>query len=510
MENLPLRSTETDAGAAKPSVDAGADRPDAGTASPDAGGASADAGAMTAPQTPYAVWRQTEPIYELYPRHFSAAGNFAGVEAKLPDLKALGIGIVWLLPVNEIGSIVPANGGQATDAPWGNPYAVKSYEHVNAEYGSDGTEAGAEADLTRLVAAAHALDLHVILDWVPNHTAWDNPLVTSHPDWYVHDSSGAIAAVEGFPWIAQLDWSNTDLRAYMIGVMSNWVRTFDLDGFRIDFAHGMPLDFFDELRPALEQVKPVFLLAEAGDVAFHPVFDMTYDWNVYPLLGNVANGSQTVSAIDDALLNTQLIPYASQPDALIMRMTYNHDDNGNFTLQDRYKGGIKTFAVLACTLPGKPLVFDGQEVGMGVFNGQEVVPSAPLTHNPAVKIDWTDTDGYRPFYTKLLRLYRANSALNHAGVEDFRKIDTTPGDFPYAYVRRSGANVVVVVLNLSANAYSAVTLNPQDNVGSIDGDYVELFSQAPVTLSAGLSLQLAPWDYRVYVQGPRDSTSNSP
>lgn len=291
--------------------------------------ASADA---TFPEEPFAVWRQREPIYELYVRHFSPAGNFKGVEAKLPELKALGIGILWLLPVNEIGSITPANGGVAIDAPHGNPYAVKSYERVNPEYGSDGTEASAAADLKSLVAAAHKLGIHVIVDWVPNHTAWDNPLMTSHPEWYARDAGGAVRPVSGeFPWIAQLDWSNADLREYMTTVMTSWMQRFDIDGFRIDFAHAMPVSFFAQLRPRLEKVKPAFLLAEAGDAAFHPTFDMTYDWNVYPMLGDVAGGTKPPTAIDDVLLSTQLVPYASMPDALVMRMTYNHDDNGKFT-----------------------------------------------------------------------------------------------------------------------------------------------------------------------------------
>jgi glycosidase len=444
------------------------------------------------PAVPFSEWRK-EPIYELYVRHFSQAGNFAGVTEKLPELKALGVGIVWLLPIHEIGSIVAANGGQATDAPYGNPYAVKAYERLNAEYGSDD-------DFRALVRAAHGLGMHVLVDWVPNHTAWDNHLVTEHPDWYVR-KNGVIQPVVDFPWIAQLDWSSADLRDYMTNVMVDWIRKYDFDGFRIDYAHGMPIDFFSALRPKLEAAKPVFLLAEAGDVAFHPAFDMTYDWNVYPLFGDVASGAKPVSAIDDVLLNTQLLPYATMPDALVMRMTYNHDDNGNFTLQDRYRGGIKTFAVLAATLPGKPLVFDGQEVGMNVFDGSAIRPSIPLGHDPKVKIVWTDSDGYRPFYTKLLQLHRANSALSHTSMADFRKITTTPADRPYAFVRRDGANTVLVILNLGDGALR-VTLSPAANVGAIDGDYVELFSGKSETVKAGDALDLAPWEYRVYVQGP--------
>jgi glycosidase len=456
-------------------------------------------------EEPFQRWRRREPIYELYVRHFSPAGNFKGVEAKLPELRDLGVGIVWLLPVNEIGSIEPSpHGGQTIDAPHGNPYAVKSYERLNPEYGSDGTEASAEADLKSLVARAHRLGMHVILDWVPNHTAWDNPLLDEHPDWYVHDATGATKPVSSeFAWIAQLDWSKPGLRDYMTRAMVSAIERFDLDGFRIDFAHSMPKDFFAALRLELERVKPAFLLAEAGDVASHPTFDMTYDWNVYPVLGDVAHGHRPPSAIDDVLLHTQLVPYQSMPDALVMRMTYNHDDNGKFTLGDRYRGGIKTFAVLASTLPGKPLVFDGQEVGMNVFDGTTVRPSAPLGHDPKVKIDWSDPDGFRPFYRKLLRLFRANAALHQPGMADFRKVGSLPSDEPYVFVRRADAEqAVLVVTNLSDRELPSVILEPNTEAGSIDGDYVELFSGRKERIVVGKPMRLAPWEYRVYVRGP--------
>jgi cyclomaltodextrinase / maltogenic alpha-amylase / neopullulanase len=493
-EATPLVATDDGAG------EGGAANVDGGGG---AGGSvlSGDGGGSVA-ATPFEVWRQREPIYELYVRHFSEAGTFKGVEERLPELKALGIGIVWLLPVHEIGSIVSVNGSVAIDAPHGNPYAVKSYERLNPEYGSLGTEESAEADLESLVESAHGLDMRVILDWVPNHTAWDNPLTLEHPDWYVWEN-GAIKPVgPEFQWIAQLDWSNEPLRDYMADQMVDFVERFDLDGFRIDFAHSMPLEFFDELRGRLEEVKPVFLLAESGDIGFHPTFDMTYDWNVYPVFGDVAWESQPVTAIDDALYFSQLIPYADKPDALVMRMTYNHDDNGKFTLGERYRDGIKTFAVLACTLPGKPLLFDGQEVGMNVFDGMSVQHSTPLGHDPAVKIDWSDPDGYRPFYTKLLQLFRANPALHQPGMGDFRRIDTQPSAGAYSFVRRNGEDAVVVVLNLSDETLPSVTLAPSENAGPIEGEYVELFSEASVSLAVGQEMILEPWAYRVYVRGP--------
>jgi glycosidase len=436
---------------------------------------------------PYETWRAREPIYELYVRHFSEEGTFKGVEARLPELRALGIGIVWLLPVNEIGSL------DYIDAPHGNPYAVKAYERVNPEYGSD-------QDLRDLVAAAHRLGMSVILDWVPNHTAWDNHLIAEHPEWYVR-RDGQIQAVGGeFGWIAQLDWARPELRTYMTAQLVDWVRRFDVDGFRIDFAHHMPIDYFESLRARLEEEKPVFLLAEAKDPAFHRAFDMVYDWSVYPVLGDVAHG-RAPTAIDDVLLHEQLIPYAAIPDALVMRMTYNHDDNGKFTLGARYRDGIRTFAVLELLLPGKPLIFDGQEVGMNVFDGTAVRPSINLGHDPRVKIDWADPDGYRPFYTKLLQLHRAHPALHQPGMADFRKIDVRGSDRAYAFVRRADSmdRAVVVVTNLSDQSITT-ELAPAPNAGSIDGDYVELFSGEAIALRAGTALALPPWGYRVYVR----------
>jgi 1,4-alpha-glucan branching enzyme len=343
--------------------------------------------------------------------------------------------------------------------------------------------------------------MHVIIDWVPNHTAWDNPLMAQHPEWYAR-KNGVVQPVGEFPWIAQLDWSQPGLRAYMLDAMDAFTKKFDVDGYRIDYAHSMPLAFFDALRARLEQHKPVFLLAEAGARDFHPTFDMTYDWNVYPMLGDVAWGHRPVSAIDDALYHTQLLPYASAPNGLVMRMTYNHDDNGKFTLGARYRGGIKTFATLCTLLPGKPLVFDGQEVGMNVFDGSQVKASINLGHDPAVKIDWNDPDGFRPFYTKLLQLFRANPALHQPGMADFRKVHTQPSNPAYAFMRRAGDDAVVVVLNLSAQDLPAVNLVPEANVGAFANEYTELFSGAKEVLTYGKTVHLAPWEYRVYVRGP--------
>lgn len=138
---------------------------------------------------------------------------------------------------------------------------------------------------------------------------------------------------------------------------------------------------------------------------------------------------------------------------------------------------------------------------MNVFDGTTVRPSINLGHDPAVKFDWSDADGYRPFYTKLLQLFRANPALHHAGMADFRKVDTTGGAGVYSFVRRAGTSAVLVILNLSATDLPSVALTPSANAGTIAGSYIDLFSGKPEPVVAGQSIHLEPWAYRVFVQG---------
>jgi hypothetical protein len=136
---------------------------------------------------------------------------------------------------------------------------------------------------------------------------------------------------------------------------------------------------------------------------------------------------------------------------------------------------------------------------MNVFDGTTVRPSINLGHDPRVKIDWSDPDGFRPFYTKLLQLHRAHPALHQPGMADFRKLDVRGSDRAYAFIRRHDERAVVVVTNLSDQSI-AITLEPAPNAGGIDGAYVELFGELPTDLHAGKTLALEPWGYRVFVR----------
>jgi glycosidase len=75
-----------------------------------------------------------------------------------------------------------------------------------------------------MVKIAHSKGMYVILDWVANHTAWDNQWITDHPDWYTHDASGKIIPpVADWSDVAELNYNNKEMRDAMIDAMKFWV-----------------------------------------------------------------------------------------------------------------------------------------------------------------------------------------------------------------------------------------------------------------------------------------------
>jgi 1,4-alpha-glucan branching enzyme len=176
-------------------------------------------------------WARSASIYQINQRQFTPEGTFRAAEAHLPRLRDFGVDIVWLMPVNPIGE-------RNRKGDLGSPYAVKDYYAVNPEFGT-------VDDLRHFVDTAHDLGLHVILDWVANHTAWDNVLVTEHPEWYARDWKGDFRPTPWWDWhdIIDLDYSHEGLREWMTAAMVHWVKEVGVDGFRCDVAGFVPLDF---------------------------------------------------------------------------------------------------------------------------------------------------------------------------------------------------------------------------------------------------------------------------
>ncbi len=382
--------------------------------------------APAAALAPDTSWVARCAIYEVNVRDFSPGGNLRGVTAGLGRIQAVGANVIWLMPIYPVGVL-------ERKGPLGSPYAVRDYGAINPDFGT-------AADLRALVRAAHERGMKVILDWVPDHTAPDNPWVTAHPDYYYRDSLGRPAVphdLQGRPtdWtdVVQLDYGNPAMRTAMIAAMRHWLVDFDLDGFRQDVAHFIPPDFWREANAELRSAvpRPILLLAEAGGLEMHRVgFDLTYGWDSYARLKAVWKGAPADSFVRAEVADQRAMP----PGGMRMRFTTNHDetawDNPPVTLFGGSAGARAAFVAMAL-LPGRPLIYDGQEVEspqkLGLFVREAVDWNQP--HAAAA----------RAFYGRVLHLARADSAFVSG---DLQRVETSAPSDVIAY-RRGDAVVLV-------------------------------------------------------------------
>ena len=231
-------------------------------------------------------WSHNVSIYEVNTRQYTPEGTFKAFDAHIDEIKKLGIGLVWFMPINPIGE-------KNRKGNLGSYYSVKDYKAVNPEFGT-------LEDFKETVKKVHDAGMYVIIDWVANHTAWDNVWVSEHPEFYTKDSLGNfVPPVADWHDVIDLNYDNKELWKYMIDAMKYWVKECDIDGFRCDVAGMVPIDFWISARTELDKVKKVFMLAEAEGPEFHEAFDMTYSWNLLHLMNDLAQGKTSVQAIRD-------------------------------------------------------------------------------------------------------------------------------------------------------------------------------------------------------------------
>jgi glycosidase len=378
-------------------------------------------------------WAQHANIYEVNVRQFTPEGTFVAFEKHLPRLQQMGVDILWFMPIQPIGI-------RNRKGALGSYYSCSDYTAVNAEFGT-------LEDFKRVVKRAHALGMHVIIDWVANHTAWDHAWVSQHPDWYKKDERGEIHSYtyrntpdsepEYWTDVVGLDFNHKKLWLAMADAMLYWLRETDIDGFRCDVASLVPTPFWEEVRGLLEQIKPVFMLAESDAPDLHvSAFDMTYDWRLYDALKLIAAGKVHARALRDWWAYEQ----ATYPrDAYRMRYTANHDSNSWHGHDVEFYGdAFKAMAVLAATLPGMPLI----------YGGQEAVLDRKLAFFEKDDIDWKNFP-LQDFYAGWLQLKRAHPALANGAAGDNLKWLPSKDDV-VAFTRGNDTNGFRVAVNLSA------------------------------------------------------------
>jgi glycosidase len=395
----------------------------------------ARAAESTATGMAHVPWSRHAAIYQVNVRQFSADGTLKAAMADLPRVKALGVDILWLMPLQPIGKL-------ERKGSLGSYYSIRDYTAVNPEFGT-------LADARAFVQAAHALGMKVILDWVANHTAFDHPWTREHKDWYKLDAHGEIFPVTfnaGAPneehWsdVTALNYDSPALRDAMIAAMKFWVRETDLDGFRCDVASLVPTPFWERARRELDADKPMFMLAESDERELHrAAFDMTYSWDLAALFHQVGQGKAGAAELRDWAAKE---PHGYPASAYRMRFTANHDFNSwNGTDAELYGDAYLPLAVLTFTLPGMPLVYNGQESRLTKrLEFFEKDPIAWKTHELA------------PFYTALVALKHKHPALGNGQYGGALALVDVGNAQLFAFRRALGTDEVTVVVNVTRSA----------------------------------------------------------
>jgi glycosidase len=413
-------------------------------------------------------WADNATIYEVNVRQYTKEGTFKAFQTHLPRLKALGVKILWFMPLQPISAV-------NRKGSLGSPYSIADYKGINPEYGT-------EADFKALVTAAHASGFKIVLDWVANHTGWDNKWITDHPDWYTKGADGKITWPVGTDWtdVADLNYGSQAMRAEMIASMKYWLTNYDIDGFRADVAGAVPTDFWETARKELDTVKPIWMVAEDEGVGalVDNAFNANYGWSFLGKMSSMAAGSSGKIPAIDAVLTSEGYPTGTYP----MTFITNHDENSwNGTEHERLGTAVKMLSAFYFTAPGMPLIYSGQEVALNkrlkFFEKDEIVwKASPMT----------------AFYQKLVAMKTKNSALNTDMTPAPTKFLSATNYFTPAYGRADGKNKVFVVLNLSRDKVTTTVTS-----GAFVGTYYEVFTGKATKVSSKHKVTLHGHGYLV-------------
>jgi len=400
-------------------------------------------------------------IYQVNMRAFSSTHNFQGVINRLDSIKALGVNVVYLMPVYPVGQLKSVN----------SPYCIRSFDSV-------GTEFGSLTDLRNLVDGAHSRGMAVILDFVVNQTSWDHPWITQHPDWYLQDGSGNIEQLGSYTDVAALNFADTSMRAALVQAMRGWIFRANMDGFRCDFADNPPIDFWQNTIANLRGITThkLLMLAEGTRSGNYGAgFDYNFGMQFYGTTLKGIFGGGAVTQIDNS--NTVEYSGASGTNQIVRYLT-NHDVDGSdgspVTLFGGKAGNLAAFTVIAY-MKGVPFVYNGTEVAF---------PTAITFPFTSVVIDWTQNHDVTGQYEQILAFRNSSNAIRRGTLTSYDNNDIC------AFTKTSGSETVAVFSNLRNGTIGYSLPAALQNT-----TWTNAFTGAAVTL--GTTLSLTAYQYLV-------------
>ncbi len=423
-------------------------------------------------------WAKNANIYEVNIRQHTPEGTFkAFQEGHLKRLNDMGVDILWLMPIFPISET-------KRKGTLGSYYAVSDFRTTNPEFGT-------MDDFKSLLKEAHSYNMKIILDWVPNHTGWDHVWIKAHPDYFTQVADTITDPLnpetgESWGWtdVADLNYDNPKMRAEMISDLLFWVNEIGVDGYRMDVAHGVPLDFWQQAIPQLRAANPdIFMLAEAEipeQVNSDSLFAMCYGWSLHHTLNRVAQGKDSLVSIDN-WWKEKSSKYSKN--AYLMHFITNHDENSwAGTELERMGDAVDAMTVFTFTFDGMPLIYSGQE--------------EPLTRRLAFfekdSIEWKNY-AKQELLSTLLKLKHRNKALwNGSAGGEPQRITTDIDKAVYAFLREKDGNRILVILNLSAT-----TQNPTLQCKNCAGNYKDVITGKAQKVTNDYQMELKAWSYKV-------------
>jgi len=449
-----------------------------------------------------------------------AGGTLDGVRNALGDLEQLGVTTLWLSPAYD-------NPDEPQVGLDGHMYeGYHGYWPLKSR-GVEPLIGGADA-LDRVVDEAHQRGIAVLLDVVPNHVFEDNPRYRDHPDWF--GEPGCVCGTPSCPWSGNIQtcwftpylpdvrWQIPEAMAVTLDDAQWWTRRFDLDGFRIDAVPMMPRAttrrIADRLRRRTQPRDATFLLGEVftgpgsgalnilryhlGSAGLDSVFDFPLMWSLHEAIarGKSFGGVETILEAEEELFD--------DGGASLARILDNHDtvrflsaaagdafgdpwdEPASQPTEDEPYVRLMLAQVVVFTLPGIPVIYQGDEVGVAGGSdpdNRRVLPSDDQLL--AIQLELRETLG------RLASLRRCSEALRRGAREPLLVAPTR-----YAY-RRQGERPVVTILSTD-DAPTAFTL---PGLGLEPGTWTDLVSGETFEATGDpLPMTMAPLSFRILLR----------
>lgn len=407
-------------------------------------------------------WSMNTNIYEVNIRQYTPEGTFKAFAASIPRLRDMGVKVLWFMPITPI-SIEKRLG------TLGSYYACSNYTTTNPEFGT-------VHDFRQLVSLAHEHGMKVIIDWVANHTGCDHVWTRTNPGFYKKNAAGDFYDKNGWSDVIDLNYYDHQMRRAMIACMEFWVKECNIDGFRCDMAHLVPLDFWRDARKNLDKIRPLFWLAETEDPNYEYVFDCCYAWKWMSITEKYIKGFASLEE-----LRLQLHHYLenTHPNCRHLFFTTNHDENSwNGTEYEKYGEAAGALAVFATTWNGMSLI----------YSGQELPNKKRLKFFEKDIIEWNGEYTLHDFY-KTLHELQTSFKEEKATINLLNPIQNK---FVLAYVKSSSLKQILVLINLSNKVQSAAIDSPL-----IDGSYKNVFTGEKQRAPSIANVSMEPWSYLV-------------